>query len=378
MQETVSEDIPRITFGIIVLNGEPFMQHCLRQLYEAAHEIIVVEGACPDARDIATSDGHSSDSTRATLAAFCRDEDPEGKVTVLTAEDLGHPDGFWPGEKDEMCAAWASRATGDYIWQIDADEFYHPDDLIKVARILAQDPAITMVQVPLIAFWGDFDYVLDGWYFRLGTRTTSHPAGWYRRVWRWGPGYSYSGHRPPTVVDAQGRALADGKVLGHRELARRGIFMHHYLGVFRQQVEDKLTYYSQATWKKNNPVPQPEQYHDLVWDHVERNPFRVHFIQEYPSWLSRFAGEHPPEIVRLRADLAADADGGTKSRRTDDLDRLLDSPWYRARRRYWVARTAVEPAFAPWRRRFETYLGSGREGYQAAWSRLRGGHARVR
>lgn len=372
MQYIATEDLPRITFGIIVLNGEPFTQYCLRQLYPVAHEIIVVEGACPDAHEIATADGHSRDSTRTTLATFCSDEDPEGKVTLLTAEDFGHLDGFWPGEKTEMCAAWASRATGDYIWQIDVDEFYHPHDLARIATLLAHDPSISMVQVPLIAFWGDFDYVLDGWYFRLGTRTMTSPAGWYRRVWRWDAGYSYSNHRPPTVVDAGGRSLAEGKVLSHGELARRGIFMHHYLGVFRHQVEDKLTYYSQAAWKKNNPVPPPERYNDLVWDHVGRNPFRVHFIQEYPSWLTRFTRQHPPEIVRMRADIAA-AGSEIESRRTDDIDGLLDSPWYRVRRRYWVARTAIEPALAPWRRRFSTYLGNGASGYRAAWVRVRRG-----
>lgn len=36
---------PRITFGMIVLNGEPFTRYNLRALYPFAHEIIVVEGA---------------------------------------------------------------------------------------------------------------------------------------------------------------------------------------------------------------------------------------------------------------------------------------------------------------------------------------------
>ena len=35
---------PRISFGIIVFNGEPFTRYCLRALYPFAHEIIVVEG----------------------------------------------------------------------------------------------------------------------------------------------------------------------------------------------------------------------------------------------------------------------------------------------------------------------------------------------
>ena len=44
-------DLPRVTFGIIVLNGEPFTRYCLRALYAFAHEIIVVEGKIALDRD---------------------------------------------------------------------------------------------------------------------------------------------------------------------------------------------------------------------------------------------------------------------------------------------------------------------------------------
>jgi hypothetical protein len=35
---------PLISFGMIVLNGEPFLRYNLRVLYPFAHQIIVVEG----------------------------------------------------------------------------------------------------------------------------------------------------------------------------------------------------------------------------------------------------------------------------------------------------------------------------------------------
>ena len=40
--------LPSITFGMIVLNGEPFVRYNLRALYPFAHQIIVVEGVCSD------------------------------------------------------------------------------------------------------------------------------------------------------------------------------------------------------------------------------------------------------------------------------------------------------------------------------------------
>src|SRR3546814_9140868 len=58
---------PRITFGMIVLNGEPFLRYNLRSLYPYAHQIIVAEGAAPGARNIATPQGHSRDGTLEVL-----------------------------------------------------------------------------------------------------------------------------------------------------------------------------------------------------------------------------------------------------------------------------------------------------------------------
>ena len=72
---------PKISFGIIVLNGEPFVRYNLRSLYPFAHEIIVVEGAAPAAAGIATADGHSRDSTLDTLWRFKAEEDHEQKIS---------------------------------------------------------------------------------------------------------------------------------------------------------------------------------------------------------------------------------------------------------------------------------------------------------
>src|SRR3972149_5144723 len=116
---------------MIVLNGEPFTRYNLRSIYPFAHQIIVVEGACGSARSISTEDGHSRDSTLEVLRRVQREEDPEKKVLVVTAEEEGRGNGFW-AEKDEMSQAYAKRATGNYIWQVDSDEFYLPGDMETV------------------------------------------------------------------------------------------------------------------------------------------------------------------------------------------------------------------------------------------------------
>jgi hypothetical protein len=86
LSEYNTQTFPRITFGMIVLNGEPFIRYCIRALYPHAHQIIVVEGAVEKARSIATPDGHSTDSTRETLASIQTHEDPENKITVISRD----------------------------------------------------------------------------------------------------------------------------------------------------------------------------------------------------------------------------------------------------------------------------------------------------
>jgi hypothetical protein len=126
---------PKVTFGMIVLNGEPFTRYNLRAIYPYAPQIIVVEGASHLASHAANAKGHSLDGTLDILRDFKDREDPESKITLVTAEDEGHSNGFWPGEKDEQSRAYTKHATGDWLWQVDVDEFYTSRDIETVLAI---------------------------------------------------------------------------------------------------------------------------------------------------------------------------------------------------------------------------------------------------
>jgi glycosyltransferase involved in cell wall biosynthesis len=307
---------PRVTFGIIVLNGEPFTRYCLRSIYPFAHEIIAVEGASPHAAAIATKDGHSTDGTLETLRRFKAEEDPEGKLQIVTAEDDGHPDGFWPGEKDEQSRAYARRATGEYLWQVDVDEFYRPADMRQVLRLLADRPGITAVSFDTMTFWGSLDVVADGAYLRSGARE-------YHRLFKFGPGYAYKTHRPPTVVDPEGRDLRTINWLDGRATGRKGIRLYHYSLLFPRQVREKCAYYHRAFPQVYAQVDEWVQNCFMTL----RRPYRVHNIYTHPSWLERYHGEHPPEVIRMMDDIRA---GRVREelRPTDDIEALLHSPLY--------------------------------------------------
>ncbi len=205
----------KISFGIIVLNGEPFTRYCINALYPHAHEILISEGACEGARAVADPYGHSKDGTLEILREIKRHNDPENKITIITAEDEGHPNGFWPGEKHEQSRAYAKRATGNYLWQVDIDEFYKDEDIESIKQILEYDPEITSISFKQLQFWGGFDYLVDSWLLKRGAEE-------FHRLFKWGPGFEYTSHRPPTVVDAQGTGYKKNKMVKSKTDTKTG------------------------------------------------------------------------------------------------------------------------------------------------------------
>ena len=315
---TSSGSYPRVTFGVIVLNGEPFLRYNLQALYPLAHQIIVVEGACMSAASLATKDGHSTDGTLETLRRFREVDDLEDKLIVVKAEDEGKPNGFWE-EKDEMSQAYARLITGDWLWQVDSDEFYFAKDMRFVLDIVKSDSEISAVSFPFIQFRGGFAYREDGLYFRY-----RQPC--VHRLFRWRKGYQYVKHRPPTVLDEQGRDLRSLKWISYRRMRQAGVYMHHYSCVFPKQAQQKVGYYAHVSWSDSFRHIErwlSESYYEL------KNPYFIGDVDGFiPQWLERYENQHPAQIVKIRQDLEA---GTLKEplRPVDDIERLLNSRFYR-------------------------------------------------
>jgi len=280
--------VTMITFGMIVFNGEPFVKYNLSSVYPFAHQIIVVEGACRSSSSIAGYDGHSTDGTLESLYRFKNDLDPDNKVTIVTAADEGYTDGFWP-EKDEMSWAYAKRANGNYLWQLDSDEFYHEEEITRLISIL-HTKRPDMVSFPMITFWGSPDYIVDGFYL-IRDRHDQIP-----RLFAWGSGYTYLTHRPATVLDKHGIDLRKKYWLQANELKRMHIYMYHYSLLFPHQVFNKVVFYKDrlnkriVSWEKS------------VYLRLEK-PFRAHNVYQHISWLERFTGNHPTAIRAMMTDI---------------------------------------------------------------------------
>lgn len=275
---------PRISFGMIVLNGEPFIKYNLESLYPHAHEIIVVEGAVEKFCHAATPDGHSVDNTAEIIRHF---PDPENKIKLIQRE------GFWP-EKDEMANAYMKECTGDYIWQVDVDEFYKADDIKTIRAMLASDPEITQVNIRSVGFWRSFRARVMGASLVLG-------ADEFIRIFCFRPGYRYVTHRPPTLADEMGRHFEHKKVIRAAELEQKGIIQYHYSYVFPEYVAGKAHYYSQMQWGQGHE--DGLHWFSQEWMHFA-NPLRVHIIKYPPSWIVPFNEDHPPIIHSMLKDIA--------------------------------------------------------------------------
>lgn len=311
-------ELPKITFGIIVLNGEPFIRYCLRSIYSFAYEIIVVEGGHEDAKSVCTPDGHSIDTTLETLYKFKMDEDPANKLTIITRN------GFWP-KKDELgkdrtpqSRAYAERATGDYLWQIDIDEFYKSEDMVRIVRMLNNKPSITAVSFKQKSFWGDIGYVSES-YALLRNR-----GGW-NRIFKWGNGYKYLTHEPPTVLDEKGINLHRKVWISGERMKRKNIYMYHYSLLFPWQVKQKAMLYQD---EKPNGFSEEVQWAENNYFKLG-DPFRVHNIYRLPSWLERFKGTHPEQVICMMKDIKK-GNVNAELRRTDDIEVLLRS------KKYWI------------------------------------------
>ena len=302
----------KLTFGMIILNGEPFTRFNLRALYPFAHQIIVVEGACPSAAAVATSDGHSTDGTLEVLRDFKRNEDPNNKLIIVTAQDEGHKDGFW-SDKNEMSQAYASRATGNYLWQVDSDEFYHEDQVARLIDILERERP-DAVSFPMFTFWGGLDYITDSFYLIRDNAREFH------RLFAWAPGYNYKTHFPPTVVDEHGIDLRQKRWIRAHYLDKQNILLYHYSLLFPLQVFNKVSYY------KMRNRSSIDSWEESVYRRLE-NPFRAHNVYYHIGWLERFKGDHPLIVQSMMQDIK-DKKINIELRDCHDVELLLSKKSY--------------------------------------------------
>jgi hypothetical protein len=267
----------KITFGMIVFNSistlpKDMLVSCILNVYDIAHEIIIVEGATKainhyydgDATKY-TNDGRSTDDTVNVIKNI---PDPDNKIRLIESR------GFWNG-KTEMCNEWSKISTGDYVWQLDSDEFYHKSDMIKIKNML-EEKMPDAVYFNAYHFFGGFNHCIDE---RSYPNWASGP--WFR-IFKNIPGDSrWISHEPPTYLCGK-NICNNGNVIDQNITTKMGIKMYHYSCVTYDQILFKSNFYGNDYYKE-------------AWEKFKIDKS----FKPFGSKVYEFSGNHPDIIKEV-------------------------------------------------------------------------------
>lgn len=261
-----------IVFNVLDTLPENMFELCIQNLYDSVDEIIIVEGATKSIThhfdgntSSFTTNGRSTDGTIEYIKEL---EKKYSKIKVIIG------DGFWDG-KTQMCNAAAIISTGDYIWQVDSDEFYKKEDQVKILNLLETESP-DAIHFFANHFFGGFDYCID----ERSPNTWGNDLPWMRIFKNVPLKSQWSSHEPPQYI-CDGKVCNHGKVISRDKTLEMGIKLYHYSYVQESQIKFKDVFFAQYPNYQN------------FW-----NQFLVNkdmFI--WGSKVNKFDDEHP-EIIK--------------------------------------------------------------------------------
>lgn len=278
----------KIAFGIIVCNGDDFLEQCIRQVYDFADQIVIAEGATESWRKaMGWGDNPKSQDKTIPIIEKLMNEDHEKKISLIN----GIP---WTNKIHQSNGYMQLvNPDTDYVWQLDSDEFYMKSDLYVVRKFLESNPGYTYLTVRQHHFWKNFKTVAVG-----------QEAGWgwetpQPRIQKFYKGCKYVEHRPPIIIDPL-TGESNDKIRPTNLTDQTGVWCYHYNYVTDKQVHEKMAYYAAefpqasrlGTWIKD----VWEQ-----WDHDRlfvESRFGTHPSSWKGSYTQPFNGRHPEEIEK--------------------------------------------------------------------------------
>ncbi|HAI44941.1 MAG TPA: hypothetical protein DCM40_46130 [Maribacter sp.] len=273
----------KISFGMIVFEGDYVLKECLEQIYPHAYQIVIAEGPVKFWQDKGRKT--SSDKTNEILDNF---PDPENKIQVVHGQYE---------EKDDQCNAYMSliKEDTDYLWMIDSDEVYKTEDILKTINFLEKHQP-TSVGVQSCTFYGGFEDYLTGFEQNVDN---------FIRIFKYEKDCTWLTHRPPTIKYNSNRNLKH--INSHFFHAETGVMMYHYSYVFDKQVKNKTEYY-EAKVSKLKCIPNYYENVFVPWVSgtkitrllLENKYNGVHeYRPEFrgPCRTKKFIGLHPDSII---------------------------------------------------------------------------------
>jgi len=222
-----------IVFNVIETLPKNMFELNIKNMYDYVDEIIIVEGATKSRSKFDgdtstfTSNGRSNDGTIEMIKELEKTYD---KIKVI----IGN--GFWNG-KTSMCNAATNIATGDYIWQLDSDEFYKTEDILKIMKILEKQKP-DAIHFYANHFFGGWDYCID----ERDGKSWGNNIPW-KRIFKHIPNKSsWISHEPPEYV-CDGMICNNGNIIRREETLSLGIKIYHYSYVQYEQILFKSKFF---------------------------------------------------------------------------------------------------------------------------------------
>jgi len=281
----------KITFTMIVFNGDYVLKENLESIYPFAEKIIITEGPVKHYQKLGFS--CSTDKTIDIIKNF---PDPKNKIQLIQ--------GTWNG-KDHMCDIQSPYFVGDFVWHVDSDEIYTQFDMEKVVKYLNDNSNCYSMAFKLKSFYGGFDRYISGFEENFEVH----------RIQRIIPGKSkWVTHRPPTMLwPPTGKTC---KEMGHIDFNTTDswrIRIYHYSHVFPKQIKAKMEYYYQRDPRGIIPNYWDNLYIPWIKAKTEEEKLKIEKptkgVQEWiaqrrgDAYTKKFNGKHPESIEKVRLKL---------------------------------------------------------------------------
>lgn len=220
---TTEHDRAKRSVIMIVCNGEPFVWPQLEHVYDLVDEIVIVEGPDKTFERIINSD-RSNDGTIDTIIKFIEERDYENKIKVIHTNT----------NKNIMVREGNKLCTGELLYHIDVDEFIKADVINEA--FAAMENGAEGVRIP------------QRWYYKW---IDTYLACARPYAVQWSPLRFYrnkidqglaAGHIPQDqYIDINTNKVYK---IGKTVTLDFSKYAYHYLAIFRQQLSNKMRYYS--------------------------------------------------------------------------------------------------------------------------------------
>ena len=269
----------KITYGIIVLNGDFLLRQVLDSIYDSAHAICIAEGSVKYWREQGVI--NSTDETIRIIKEF---PDKENKIRLVQ--------GTW-NEKTDQCQAWFNLVPEDtdYVWCVDSDEIHTAENIEKVKQYL-NDKKPTSLGFQSDSFYGGFEYIIGGF-------EREHS---FKRILQYKKYSTYLTHRQPTLA-LNGYPIKGNDILGSQLFKDTGVSMWHGSYISPKQVYEKIRYYENSVISKGNCIPN--YFKDVYMNWVTHPDKRIEIekkwngVQEFmphargACFTEKYKGKHP-------------------------------------------------------------------------------------